>query len=774
MRLKAASGTAPTHGRLPLIPTATRRHPPPAPPTEAADPKQGLPGLVLVFGALTLTAQVILLREILVLSQGQELKLGLALWCWLLGTGLGSLAGGGWFHGRTVDQGTLRGALVLLALLFLAALLTLRALPTLGWVKPGQALGPGQAALLFLTVLAPFGVVSGGFFPLACQALKSRGAAGAGGRVYALEALGAALGVAVLQVLLWGRLPALALGLGAALLTMAAALLLAPPAARLGRLAGGAAAALLGALLLCPQLDHLTRSWQFPGRRLLAAVDSPSALLTAFQETEQVSFAASGVWHFTWPDPMVAEQAAQVALLSHPQPRQVLLLGGGVAGLAAEVLRTPSVRRVDYVEADPELVPLAFRLLPPAATEALRDPRVRVVHGDARRFLEGSSQDYDVILMALPEPHTAQLNRFYSLEFFTVVARRLAPGGVFSFALPGSPTALSPLRAGYLGSLAATLNQAFPAVVALPGEQVRFLASPTPGALSDDPQILADRLGSRNLALHYLDPYTLETEFSRDRQEVLARALAQAHPEINLDLVPIPFFYETALAASREGIRLDRVLLALKRLPPWVPVLAWLLLGMAGLVLVRRRPHALPVLQVTLVGAGTLALEVISLITFQIFLGHLYRHLGVLIAAFMVGMAGGGLWGNRHSPRPHLFAALQGGQTFLLLTALLGLAMLPSHRPPEVLVAAATFLLLVAGGFLGGGVFALSAAAWSSRGAEARKEGALYAADLLGATLGAASISLLALPVYGVRLSLAGVAALHGMAALLAWAPPRR
>jgi hypothetical protein len=54
-----------------------------------------LPGFVLLYGAGTMVAQVLILRELLVLAQGQELKLALGLWCWLLWIGVGSLAEGG-------------------------------------------------------------------------------------------------------------------------------------------------------------------------------------------------------------------------------------------------------------------------------------------------------------------------------------------------------------------------------------------------------------------------------------------------------------------------------------------------------------------------------------------------------------------------------------------------------------------------------------------------------------------------------------------------------
>ena len=100
---------------------------------------------------------------------------------------------------------------------------------------------------------------------------------------------------------------------------------------------------------------------------------------------------------------------------------------------------------------------------------------------DARHFVAHTPERYDVILMALPEPRSAQLNRFYSREFFRLAAARLAPGGVFNFSLAGSETSLHPWRAAYLAMAYNTLRQVFPEVLALPGERVRFSPRPLRG-----------------------------------------------------------------------------------------------------------------------------------------------------------------------------------------------------------------------------------------------------------------------------------------------------
>lgn len=78
-------------------------------------------------------------------------------------------------------------------------------------------------------------------------------------------------------------------------------------------------------------------------------------------------------------------------------------------------------------------------------------------------------------------------------------------------------------------------------------------------------------------------------------------------------------------------------------------------------------------------------------------------------------------------------------------------------------------LVLMAAGFGGGGIFALSAALWAEFQPEARGQGGmLYAADLLGATLGTLGVSLLVLPVWGIVPALCLVAVLHAGAGVMA------
>ena len=746
-------------------------------PSSSTSPARSLSLLVLAYGAATLAGQVLILREILVLAQGQELKLALGLWCWLLWTGLGSLLGG-WLASRhPAGPATLAGLLAWLAWLLPGTLLAARALPTLAPQALGQSLPPISALILFLALLAPFCLASGCFFPFATSARRFLEPLSAAGRVYALEALGAALGVCLLQIFLVGQVAALILGLGAGFCLILAAWALAPPSGLAGRLALGVSILVLGAsLVFSPQLEQFSRNLQWPGQKVAAAVDSPYALLSATREADQVSFYVNRVWHFTHPDPYSEEMAVQLGLLQHPHPRKILLLGGGAAGLIPEALKTAGISRIDYVELDPDLVRLVQRLLP--GTEALqgRDPRVNLIFQDARRFLSQGTGRYDVILMNLPEPGSAQLNRYYTREFFAAVAWRLEPKGVFSFTVTGGEAGLNPLRARYLGIIYHTLKQVFPEVVVFPGERVRFFASPTPDLLVRDPKILVERLAARGLKLRYVRDYYLLADLAIPRQEYVRQLLEQQPSEINTDLNPQSYLYDLILTGAREGLPLPKILLELKGFPPlWI----WLALGLGGIIglmVFRGRPTGVYLAQVLVMGLGAMALEVLTLILCQIHLGLLYRQMGLLIAAFMAGMGLGSAWGVRLAAQGRATAgrlsAFQGGLALLALLLAVGLPILAAsaYLPPDLILQGFYLVILFSAGFAGGGVFSLSSSLWHQyRPATPWRDGLFYAVDLLGATLGSLGLSLVILPVWGMVPALWGVAVLHLWAVILAF-----
>lgn len=120
------------------------------------------------------------------------------------------------------------------------------------------------------------------------------------------------------------------------------------------------------------------------------------------------------------------------ALLAHASPRRVLVCGGGEGAPLREILRHPSVQSVTMVDIDEELVALCREHLPEWHAGAFDDRRVRVLHGDARAYVEETEERFDAVINDITDPIEGGPSKLlFTREFYTAVARVLSPGGVF-------------------------------------------------------------------------------------------------------------------------------------------------------------------------------------------------------------------------------------------------------------------------------------------------------------------------------------------------------
>jgi spermidine synthase len=110
---------------------------------------------------------------------------------------------------------------------------------------------------------------------------------------------------------------------------------------------------------------------------------------------------------------------------------RVLVLGGGDGLALRQVLRYRDVAAVTLVDLDPAVVRLARhepRLLR-LNHGAFEDPRVQLVTGDAFSWLRTNAARYDAVIADLPDPDETATAKLYSVEFYALASRALAPGG---------------------------------------------------------------------------------------------------------------------------------------------------------------------------------------------------------------------------------------------------------------------------------------------------------------------------------------------------------
>jgi spermidine synthase len=120
------------------------------------------------------------------------------------------------------------------------------------------------------------------------------------------------------------------------------------------------------------------------------------------------------------------------ALLMHPKPQDVLILGGGEGATTREILKHKSVRRCVMVDIDGEVVRFCKKFLTPWHQGAFQNPRSHVIIGDAKAFVETTDEKFDVIISDLPTPIEAgPAYMLYTIEFYKTLVKKLKPGGIF-------------------------------------------------------------------------------------------------------------------------------------------------------------------------------------------------------------------------------------------------------------------------------------------------------------------------------------------------------
>ncbi|MCP8617396.1 spermidine synthase [Salirhabdus salicampi] len=123
------------------------------------------------------------------------------------------------------------------------------------------------------------------------------------------------------------------------------------------------------------------------------------------------------------------EMVAHVPLFTHPNPKHVLVVGGGDGGVIREVLKHPSVEKATLVEIDGKVIEYSKQYLPSIAGD-LDSERVDVQVDDGFMHIAKSEQAYDVIMVDSTEPVGPAVNLF-TKGFYAGISNALKPDGIF-------------------------------------------------------------------------------------------------------------------------------------------------------------------------------------------------------------------------------------------------------------------------------------------------------------------------------------------------------
>ncbi len=724
--------------------------------------------VAVVVGLAAVTGQITLMREVIVLFNGNELSLGVFLAVWLAWTAAGSSLAGRLAPKRAVLPKVIAAVECLSAVSLPLAIWILR--DSRAWLQeiPGELLGPVPLALASLLSLSAFCIVSGSLFALAARLVHEEADIPrhlATSNAYLLETAGFALGGILTSLLLLRFFNSFQIAFVVALLNLWVACGLWFRTRRTRAAAAATATAFVLVLLLsfAPRIEHTTQQRIWQDFHIVDSEESIYGKLTVLEAGGLRSIYENGTVLANVPDPASAEETVHYALLEHPAPASVLLIGGGINGSIAEALKHPTITRLDYVELDPALIGIYRRFFPAKAAPAFSDPRVHVHYADGRRYLKSTHRAFDVVILSLPNPENAQLNRFYTTEFFQSVREHLAPDGLLALQLRSSEDFIGPDLADFLRCIHHTLQNVFPHVAVIPGSTLHMFGAMQAGVLTEDPQVLMARLKSRDLQAQYVREYFIPFRMMPDRMAQIHDLL---HPlpatPINRDFEPVAYYFAVVLWGAQfksdyAALLQDATNIHLPELLAVLAALSLLLVLLLAFVPKKRTRYA-AAWSVISTGYALMALQILILLAFQSICGYLYYNLAWLIGMFMAGIALGSLFGIMRVRRGHqrlLLRASAINQLLLVVAAplLLFFVAVLAHSSTLggsiPLTQLAFSVLAVLCGIPGGFQFPVASAIYQGDPSAHISTGTLYALDLLGGCAGALLLAAFLIPLFG-------------------------
>ena len=680
---------------------------------------------VVVLGISSVMSQLVVMREFLAVFGGNELTFGIILGNWTLLTGIGSYIGKKFPQKYTV----LLASHIVIGILPLILLYILRVTRTILFVQ-GEIANLTEIFVWSFVLLAPFCLFAGSFLIVACSVYSREKKASTIGKVYITDSLGDITGAALFSFVLIYVFNQVQTAYVILLVNVGIALVGSLSVkSRLSYIAVGILIG-VGALLFSVDVNEVTIHELYKGQNIVYEKNSLYGHIVVIENEGEITVFENSVPFFSTGDVSSVEETVHYAMVqTDDTDMKVLVIGGGASGTIAEVLKYP-VETVDYVEIDPDIITVSTTY-----TDKVAGAHIFMM--DGRLYVKETGTIYTVVILDVPDPDSAQLNRFYTVEFFEEIENILTYDGVFSLSLSASPNYLGePTRALY-SSIYRSLKSVFSNVILIPGDRTYFIASDR--ELTYD---IPERIEEKGIQTEYVNKYYLSGTLTQDRISMVSESVTE-DVRMNTDFKPEAYYYYIVFWISQFRGHFVGFLIILT-------VLVLFLFLKIG-------PHPVPFAVFTTGFAGT-ALEVVLVLGFQILYGYVYSHIGVLITAFLAGLVMGAFYVNRTLEK-YSRKSLVALEFILVIFSVLLAVFLP------FMVEIVFPLIIAALGVIVGAEFPLASHLYYTDVHVTASD--VYSADLLGACLGALLVTTLLVPVIGVIAVCILVGCLNAVSGLL-------
>ena len=660
-------------------------------------------------GISSVTTQLLTIREFLTQFQGNEITISLVIFCWLLTSGLGSLAA------RFIRSHSLK---VYVPLLFVAGIWPLLQLVVIRGLRDtffihGASPGFYQILVYILVIVAPYCLITGFILPCAQRTLNGHGCSFTSGDLYVADSVGDITGGFLFSlILVYFLKPFAIIAITSAMLLIVVLWLLVAYRRFWFLSAAATAVACFSFFCLNAGFEKQTLIPQYGD--IVRYLESPYGRIVVSQEGGQFTFWESGNPIYSDSNIVESEEKVHYPLSQLDKVDDVLLVSGGLGETLKEIAKHKP-GHLDYVEIDPALTSAGQEMgvIP-------RVPFLEISNMDARRFVRSRSGIYDAMIIDLPDPDTFQINRFFTREFFGFARKALKEGGILSIAMNYSPNYIGEIRRKKLSILYNSARPYFVNAMLIPGQQVYFIFSDR--KLSEDIPSLLKR---KKIATSYIEGY-FHGDVTQERL-LQVREAVRASEESNRDFKPRLM----SVVFKEWFARYDS--------SPAYFIAGILILVLTYFAFMKKEEYILFATGFTAMGS-----EMLIIFVFQVLYGYIYVQIGAIITASLLGLLPGALVGKRwqQSGRLKLIVS-EVAMISLLIIFTLWLSS-SGTEPPPFLFLVFCFLFSFFCGFQFPVVTQII-------GEEKSPAAGCLAADLCGAAVGTLATGAALIPIWGME-----------------------
>jgi spermidine synthase len=709
--------------------------------------------IVLFFaGFSSIISQILLIRNFLISYYGNELSIGIILTSWLCWTGIGSLLGNAILK---------KNGVILFPIFFSATpiilflqIIAVKFSRIVSQTSTGEFMSMGELFLFSFLILSIGCILWGIIYTFGAKYLSATHSQQSVNTAYILESFGSAVGGLLFSFVLASQMSTLQVVLIITAITWCIAVAIKNSLTY--RVKKILVLCITGSSLLSlPWLRFFehnieTLQWRFinEGLTFIRSIDTEYQNLSLLKLDNQFTIFSDGRPIYNIPNTYDAELFTHSIMVHKLSAKRVCIIGSGFNGIIKEVLKYP-VQRIDYIEIDPTLIDFARPILDSGNQQALINERVSIIIDDSRNYLKEIEQNYDVILLNVGEPSTANLNRFYTLEWYKQCSLRLTTGGIMAITFPSSSEYISDEMKEFNVSIYQTFTKVFHNSLLIPGMHALLIGSTDTVQFITQPDSLASRFQHSGIRSEYFSKYTYDDLMLPERRTSITQTLASARQgQLNTDLNPNTYYFDLLLW-NRYLQGNTTILSAIKNYH--VYSICCILVGGFFLLLSLHRSNPKKQTQLSLTtimfagGIIGMALNILLLLNFQETFGSLFKMIGAMTSANILGLALGTILAGKMSRTLSFYAQVLSSSILLVIIILFLPWLLQFLLWARIILL--TILTTTLTGVCVGLLFGVVNRAYLEH---SNAMGHIYAFDEFGAAISALMISSIILPVLGI------------------------